>query len=187
MITRLLLASLSMDAILAGVTIHQRRQALHRVAKGLGFHDAYSTTLDRIRQLGGNRSKLGMDALMWVSHCERPLQSKELCYALEVELEVEDFNIHNVPSIRTILDCTLGLVTIDENTSIVRLLHPTLQEYLRQEPALMKDRESVVKLLSEARTSKFPFLFFLLTLILSIFFMEILAHYSIPSRLLGSG
>ena len=133
-IARFRLASLSMDTILAGATIHQKRQALCGVVNGLGFHDAYSTTLDRIRQQGGNRSKLGMDALMWVSHCERPLRLEELRYALGVEPGVEDFNIHNVPSIRTILDCTLGLVTIDQNTSIARLLHPTLQEYLRQDP-----------------------------------------------------
>ena len=133
-----------MDAILAGATIHQRRQALRGVAKGLGFHDAYSTTLDRIRQQGGNRSKLGMDTLMWVSHCERPLRSEELCYALGVELGEEDFNIHNVPSIRTIMDCTLGLVTIDENTSTVRLLHSTLQEYLRQDPALIVKAHSMM-------------------------------------------
>ena len=86
MITRFLLASISMDAILAGTTIHQRRQALHGVAKGLGFQDAYSTTLDRIRQLDGSRSRVGIDALMWVSHCERPLRSEELRYVLGVEL-----------------------------------------------------------------------------------------------------
>ena len=143
-ITRLLLASLSMDAILAGVTIHQTRQALLGVAKGLGFQDAYCTTLDRIRQQGGNRSKIGMDTLMWVSHCERPLRSEELRYALGVEPEVEDFNIYNVPSVPTILGCTLGLVTIDENTSTVRLLHSTLQEYLRQEPALFLTAHSIM-------------------------------------------
>ena len=134
MVTRFLLVSLGMDAILAGATIHQRRQALHRVANGLGFQDAYSTTLDRIREQGGSKSKLGMDALMWLSCCEQPLRLEELRHALGVELGAEDFSINNVPSVRTILGCTLGLVTIDKSTSTVHLLHLTLHEYLRQHP-----------------------------------------------------
>jgi len=47
MISRFLLASLNMDAVLAEPTIHQRRRVLHRIAKGLGLQDAYDTTLDR--------------------------------------------------------------------------------------------------------------------------------------------
>ena len=128
----LLLASLNMDAILAEATIHQRRQVLHRMTAGLGLQDAYDTTLDRIRQQGGSKSKLGMEALMWVSHSERPLKLEELCHALGVELGAEDFNMRNVPSIRAVLGCTLGLVAVDKKESTVRLLHFTLQEYLRQ-------------------------------------------------------
>lgn len=50
MTSRFLLASLDMDAVLAEATIHQRRQAHHRVTKGLGLQDAYGATLDRIRK-----------------------------------------------------------------------------------------------------------------------------------------
>jgi len=85
MIPRFLLASLNMDSVLAEATIHKRRQALHRITKGIGLQDAYDTTLNRIRQQGGSKSKLGVEALMWISHCERPLRSPELCHALGVE------------------------------------------------------------------------------------------------------
>ena len=37
---RFLIASLNMDAVLAEATIHQRRQALHRMTKGLGLQQA---------------------------------------------------------------------------------------------------------------------------------------------------
>ena len=86
MVTRFLLVSLSMNAILAEATIRRRRQALLRVVGGLNLPDVYSTTLDRIRQQGGSKSRLGMEALMWISHSERPLGSQELCHALGVEL-----------------------------------------------------------------------------------------------------
>ena len=133
-----------MDAILSEATIHQRRQALCRMTNGLGLQDAYSTTLNRIRQQDGSKARLGMEVLMWLSHCERTLKSEELCNALGVELGAEDVKIHNVPSIRTVLGCTLGLVRIDENTSTLRLLHHTLQEYLGQHPTLFVTAHSMM-------------------------------------------
>ena len=144
MITRFLLASLNMDAVLAESTIHQRRQVLHKIAKGLGLQDAYDTTLDRIRKQGGSKSRLGMEALMWISRSEQPLESQELSHALGVELGAEDFSIQNVPSIRTILGYTLGLVTIEGHASTPRLLHFTLQEYLGQHPTLFVTAHSMM-------------------------------------------
>jgi len=133
---RFLLVSLAVDAILAEATIHWRRQTLYTVANGFGLEYAYSMTLARIRDQGPNRSKLGMDALMWVCRSERPLGADELCHALGVGMKGKDFSTHNVPSIRTILGSTLGLITIDETTSTVRLIHFTLQEYLGELPTL---------------------------------------------------
>ena len=119
-----------MDAILEDATIHRRRQTLHKMTNGLGLDDAYSTTLDRIREQRGNRAMIGMEALMWVSCSERPLKADELCHTLAVEAGTMDINAHNAPSIRTLLGSTLGLVKIDERSSTVRLVHFTLQEYL---------------------------------------------------------
>jgi len=133
-----------MDEILAATTIYQKRQALDRMANGLGLHDAYNTTLDRIRQLDRGRSKLGMAVLMWVSRCERPLRWRELRHALGVDLVAEEFTIDNVPSVRTVLDCTLGLITIDEKASTVRLLHLTLQEYLGTSPTVFETPQSMM-------------------------------------------
>jgi len=133
-----------MDAILGATTIRQKRQALDRMANGLGVQDAYNTTLDRIRQQDGGKSKLGMSVLMWVSRCERPLEWEELRHALGVDLGVEGFTIDNVPSVRTVLGCTLGLVTIDESASTVRLLHLTLQEYLGASPTIFETQQSMM-------------------------------------------
>jgi len=119
-----------MDAILEDATIHQRRQTLHKMTNGSGLGDAYSTTSDRIREQRGNRVKLGMESLMWISCSAHPLKADELCHALAVEVGTTDLNIDNSPSTPTLLSCTLGLVTTNEKSSIVRLVHFTLQEYL---------------------------------------------------------
>ena len=125
-----------MGAVLEDKTIYQRRQTLYKMTNGFGLDDAYSTTLDRIREPKGNRVNLGMEALMWISCSERPLKADELCHALAVEAGTTDFNVRNAPSIRTLLSCTLGLMTIDEHSSTVRLVHFTLQEYITAHPNL---------------------------------------------------
>ena len=111
---------------------------------GLGLGDAYGATLDRIRGQGGEKSRLGMATLMWISHSERPLKANELCHALAVEIGSPNLNTDNVPSIGTSLACCQGLVAVDKETSTVRLIHFTLQEYLRAHPHLFSTAHSTM-------------------------------------------
>ena len=111
---------------------------------GLGLEDAYGATLDRIRGQGGEKSRLGMAALMWVSHSERPLKANELCHALAVEIGSPNLNTDNVPSIGTLLACCQGLIAVDKEASTVRLIHFTLQEYLRAHPHLFSTTHSTM-------------------------------------------
>jgi len=133
-----------MDAVLEDATIHQRRQTLHRMTDGFGLDDAYGTTLSRIREQRGDKMKLGMETLMWISYSKRPLKAEELCHALAVKVGATDHDVYNVPSIRTLLSCTLGLVTIDEQASTVSLVHLALQEYLAAHPDLFITPHSIM-------------------------------------------
>jgi len=78
-----------------------------------------------------------MAALMWVSHSERPLKPNELCQALAVEIGSPNLNTDNVPSIGTLIACCQGLIVVDKEGSTVRLIHFTLEEYLRAHPELI--------------------------------------------------
>ena len=111
---------------------------------GLGLGDAYGTTLDRIKGQGGRKAKLGMVTLMWISHAEQPLKPDDLRYALAVEIGSSNFNSDNVPSIGTLLSCCQGLVVVDKEASVVRLIHFTLQEYLRAHPELFGTAHSTI-------------------------------------------
>ena len=144
LLPRFLLVALNIDAILAQVTLHKRREKLDKMMNGLDLEDAYSATINRIREQSGNKSKIGMDLLMWISCSERSLRADELCHALAVEVGSMDHNANNVPSIRTLLGCSLGLVTIDERTSSLRLIHFTLQEYLRENLTLFQRPHSTI-------------------------------------------
>jgi len=142
--SRFLLVSLNIDAVLQEPTIHRRRQRLNSMTDGLGLGDAYGATLDRIKGQGGEKARLGMATLMWVSHAERPLKPDELLYALAIEIGSPNFNSDNIPSTGTLLACCQGLVVIDKEASIVRLIHFTLQEYLRTHPQLFGTAHSTI-------------------------------------------
>ena len=143
-ISRFLLVSLNIDAVLQETTIHRRRQKLNAMTDGLGLGDAYGATLGRIKGQGGEKTRLGMATLMWISHAERPLNPDELCHALAVEIGSPNLNSDNIPPIRTLLSCCQGLVVIDKEASTIRLIHFTLQEYLRAHPALFGTAHSII-------------------------------------------
>ena len=141
---RFLLVSLSIDAILAELTITKRKNKLEEMARGNGLSDAYTEALRRLREQGGNESELGMKVLMWVHHSERPLHADELCHALGVEMGSEDLDLENLPDLQIVLSSCCGLVTVDASSSVVRLVHFSLQEYLLNNSALFQSPHSAI-------------------------------------------
>jgi len=77
---------------------------------GLELGDVYGATVERIKAQDGDKSRLGMTALMWVSNAERPLGADELCHTLAVQLGSTDFDVGNIPSISTLVSCCQGRV-----------------------------------------------------------------------------
>ena len=115
-------------------TIYRRRERLRAITDGLGLGSVYGTMIERIKAQDGDKPRLGMEALMWISHAERLLKADELCHALAVQLGSTDFNADNVPLISTVLGFCQGLITVDKEESNVRLIHFTLKEYLSAHP-----------------------------------------------------
>ena len=110
----------------------------------LGLGDAYGATLDRIKGQGREKARLGMATLMWISHAERPLKPDELSHALAIEIGSPNLNSDNIPSVGTLLACCQGLVAVDKEASTIRLIHFTLQEYLRVHPELFGTAHSTI-------------------------------------------
>ena len=142
--SRFLLISLTMDAILGETTAYGRRQKLGTVTEGLDLNGVYSATLERVKEQGGEKTRLGMAALMWISHSERLLQLGELSHALAVEIGSRDLDPERIPSVETLLSCCLGLIVIDREASTIRLIHFTLQEYLYTYPNLFGPTHSMM-------------------------------------------
>ena len=69
---------------------------------------------------------------------EQPLTVDELLCSLTVKEGHKRFDIRGVPVRKTLLNCCHGLVVIDQETSTVRLVHYSLQEYLRQQSEIFQ-------------------------------------------------
>jgi len=106
------------------------REKLETITNSLCLGDMYETAIRMIKAQDGYRARLGIDALMWILHSERPLKVDEICQALAVETWSTDINTDNVPSIRTVLSCCQGLATVDIESSTIRLIRPTVKGYL---------------------------------------------------------
>ena len=140
--SRFLLVSLNIEAILQETTIDWRREKLGAMTNSLGLADAYDATIGRVKAQAGGGARLGMAAIMWISHSERPLSVDEICHALAVYMGATEIKTNNVPSIRTVLSCCQGLGVVDEGSSTIRLIHFTLKEYLSRHADLFDNAHS---------------------------------------------
>ena len=114
------------------------------MTNGLELGDVYGATIERIKAQDGDKSRLGMAALIWISYAERPLSADELCYALAVQVGSTDFDFGNIPSMPTLVNCCQGLITVDKEASTVRLIHFTLQEFLSSRPDIFSKPHSTI-------------------------------------------
>lgn len=131
-------------AILRETTLYARKEKLKDMTSGLGLEGAYADAMRRIQKQSENRSKLAMEALMWISRSKRPLRVDELCHALAVKIGSTHLTLDNVPSIHTILGCCLGLVSVDKEASTVRLIHFTFHTYLREHSTLFLSPDGAI-------------------------------------------
>lgn len=87
--------------------------------------------MQRIEGQDMDSRKLAHDALSWINGATRPLNTLELQHALAVEAESE-FDKDNIPFLDDIISVCAGLVTVDEESDVIRLVHYTAQEFFQR-------------------------------------------------------
>ncbi|KNG86035.1 putative ankyrin repeat domain protein [Aspergillus nomiae NRRL 13137] len=129
-----LLPVLQVHAILQATTIRRREEALKTLPSDLG--DAFAGTMMRIEEQPCAQSEQARKILAWVYLAERPVAIDELLCSLAIEDNDTAFNLRGIPVRSTLINCCHGLVLIDQETSTVRLVHYSFQEYLCQQNQL---------------------------------------------------
>ena len=109
------------------------RTKLATLQKGSDALDsAYKDALDRIDgQLPGHRD-LARRALSWITYAQRPLTGNELRHALAIELGESALDTDNMDNLEEIISVCAGLITVDQESSTIRLVHYTTQEYFER-------------------------------------------------------
>ena len=134
---------LQVQAILNEPTVGDMKKALGRMPYGL--NDALQSTMARIQDQPDGRRRMGLNALMWISHAKRPLLVNELSEALAIRSGDKSLDRDSQPRPGIIVDCCMGLVTVDEKTSEVRLVHFSVQEFLHANQSLFfPDAEDII-------------------------------------------
>lgn len=88
--------------------------------------------MKRIEHQGPKSVKFAKSVLAWITYAKRPLIASELQHALAVEMGSSKFKEEHVPQLRDLVSVCAGLVTVDEDSGVIRLSHYTAQEYFEQ-------------------------------------------------------
>jgi hypothetical protein len=75
---------------------------------------------------------LAKRVLSWITCAKRRLTTSELRHALAVEIDESELDEDNLPQVEDIVSVCAGLVTIDEESDVIRLVHYTTQEYFER-------------------------------------------------------
>jgi hypothetical protein len=85
--------------------------------------------MKRIKGQVADSKELAIQVLSWITLSKRPLTVTEIQHALAVEIGESELDKENLPEVEDILSVCSGLVTIDEESNVIRLVHYTTQEY----------------------------------------------------------
>ncbi|OBT58034.1 hypothetical protein VE04_01415 [Pseudogymnoascus sp. 24MN13] len=128
-----LLAHLHLDSLIGKRSPKAVRTALKSLPSGSNAYDeAYKDAMIRIEGQLLDQKGLAWQVLSWITCAKRPLTMVELQHALAIELGESSLDEDNLPQIEDMVSVCAGLVTVDEESEIIRLVHYTTQEYFER-------------------------------------------------------
>jgi ankyrin repeat protein len=106
------------------------REALENLPKGLD--EMYDNVLGRIYNQDEEDVQLAKKLLSWVSYALRPLTVTELQHALATEPDDRKIDKEAILDASLMLSVCAGIMTIDRESSVIRLVHYTADEYFQR-------------------------------------------------------
>jgi len=130
---RFLLARLHMDSPKSQPTVGDIKQALQNLPQGMeGLDETYDQAMKRIEAQEEGYRGLAKQVLAWVTHAKRALYTAEVQHALAVKVGMAELDEDYLPDVETLGSVCAGLVTIDKESDVIRLVHYTTQEYFKR-------------------------------------------------------
>lgn len=130
---RFLLARLHLNSLAGTRSVKSLRKTLESLPHGPeGYDQAYDDVMHRIDQRDYGTKHFAYQILSWIVGTRRPLSVLELRHALGIETGESDMDEDNLPDADDMLSACAGLVVVDEQSSIIRLVHHTTQEFFQR-------------------------------------------------------
>ena len=92
----------------------------------------YRIALDRISAQGQEWARVAISALKWITFSKELLPAAALQHALSVQGNGGDINFDNVMDLTKLVAVCGGLITFDQESDVIRLVHYTTQRYLER-------------------------------------------------------
>ena len=96
------------------------------------YHQVYTEAMQRINGQLADEALVATRVLSWITCAKRELTTLELQHAIGVEVGESDFDPENLSLVEDLLSVCAGLVIVDDETNVIRLIHYTTQQYLEQ-------------------------------------------------------
>ncbi|KAF2878612.1 hypothetical protein BDV95DRAFT_443813, partial [Massariosphaeria phaeospora] len=114
-------------------TAKEVKQTLATLSKGAAaLNGAYREALERIEGQQAGHSRLAKHVLSWITFAKRPLTTAEICCSLAVESDEAELDLENKPDVEDLVSVCAGLVVVDQESAVIRLVHYTTQEYFER-------------------------------------------------------
>ncbi|CAH0037843.1 unnamed protein product [Clonostachys solani] len=128
-----LLAKLQLDSLKETTSIRDVRSPIECISTNeLGpYNSAYEDALQRIENQSPQMSDLAKRVILWITHSLSQLSETEIRYALSIRPDSLSFDKDDVVQIDFVSICA-GLVVVDVNSSVIRLVHSTAHEFFKR-------------------------------------------------------
>lgn len=119
--------------------------ALNKLPEKLG--DAYDEVWDRIFSQDEDRQTIARAALTWITYAKERLTADMLLRAIALSLEpdMERIEDEDLIDVELLLSSCVGLVILNQDDGIIRLVHFTTQDYLERRLARIDANTSIAR------------------------------------------
>ncbi|KAF5242673.1 hypothetical protein FANTH_8582 [Fusarium anthophilum] len=98
-------------------------------AKIQALSQAYDQLMERIYNQRQGYKELAQKVLLWIVHACKPLTTVQLSHTLAFDEVRSVYDEDNIPELQDIISVCNGLVVVDKESDIIRLVHYTAQQY----------------------------------------------------------
>ncbi|OJJ40823.1 hypothetical protein ASPWEDRAFT_235243 [Aspergillus wentii DTO 134E9] len=139
-----LLVRLHIDSLSGEVTVGDLEIASAKLPRGeRRLDETYRQAMRRIRNQPEGHQQFASEILSWLTYSKRALSLTEIQHALAVRPEMAELDSRFIPDSGILGSICAGLVTMNQNSATIHLVHYTVKEYFER-TAQFPDAEDTI-------------------------------------------